>query len=49
MPKKSPTAAATRKRSAKKVKVSDLAPRKKVKGGLTMNYSKLEMEYKKRP
>ena len=49
MPKKSPTTAATRKRTAKKVKVSDLVPRKKVKGGLSMNYAKIEMDYKKQP
>ena len=52
MRKKSPTTAATRKRTEKKVKVSDLVPRKKVKGGLSglsMNYSKMEMEYKKQP
>ena len=50
MPKKSPTAAASRKRTAKKVKVSDLVPRKKVKGGeFGLNYAKVEMDYKKRP
>jgi hypothetical protein len=49
MPKKSPTTAAARKRTAKKVKVSDLVPRKKVKGGLSMNYAKIEVDYKKQP
>lgn len=48
MPKKSPTAKATRKRTAKKTTVSDLVPRKKVKGGgINMNISKIASEYKR--